>query len=239
MRVTDPPAAVPAATPLPATPLPATTSPVGAAAAPSLGVALSGLLLVLFLVVHLAGLVPAVVDPVGFERYATLLHHQPWLPALELSLLAAGLLHPALALIRAVRLARARGPAPALRRSRRQGSLEGLAARAAILAPWSGALLLLFLVVHLQQLRWHRPADGEELQTLLSVLHNPASLALTIGGALAAGLHLFHGHEAAHRSLGLLDPTNAPRIRQLGRLLALGLGGGFALVALILMGRSA
>ena len=29
---------------------------------------------------------PPVVDPDGFERYATLLHHQPWLPALELSL---------------------------------------------------------------------------------------------------------------------------------------------------------
>ena len=41
------------------------------------GSALSGLLLVLFLVVHLAGLLPALIAPVQFERYATVLHQQP------------------------------------------------------------------------------------------------------------------------------------------------------------------
>ena len=42
----------------------------------------SGLLLELFLVVHLAGLLPALIAPVQFEHYATALHHQPWLPVL-------------------------------------------------------------------------------------------------------------------------------------------------------------
>ena len=46
------------------------------------GSALSGLLLVLFLVVHLAGVLPALIAPVQFELYATALHHQPWLPLL-------------------------------------------------------------------------------------------------------------------------------------------------------------
>jgi succinate dehydrogenase / fumarate reductase cytochrome b subunit len=224
-------------------PVPPASAPGGSlsplASTPAIGVALSGLLLVGFLVVHLAGLLPAVGDPAGFERYAALLHRQPWLPAVEVALLAAGLLHPGLALARALRLRRARGPAPALRRSRRQGPLESLASRAAALAPWTGSLLLLFLVVHLLQLRWQRPAAGEELQTLLTVLESPASLALYVTGSLAVGLHLFHGHEAAHRSLGLLDPGNGARIRQVGRLLALGLGGGFALLALILGGLGA
>ena len=40
-----------------------------------IGSALSGLLLVLFLVVHLAGLLPALLAPVLFEHYATALHH--------------------------------------------------------------------------------------------------------------------------------------------------------------------
>jgi len=198
------------------------------------GVAVSGLVLALFLVVHLGGLVPAVVNPAGFERYAALLHRQPWLPVVEATLLAALLLHPVQALWRAFRLARARGTAPVLRRSRREGVGDGLAALAAAQAPWIGALLLLFLAVHLLQLRWHRPAEGQELAALQAVLQAPASLALYGAGSLAVGLHLFHGHEAAHRSLGLLDPVNGARIRALGRLLALALGGGFALLALIL-----
>lgn len=212
----------------------ALSQPAGPAAGPAIGVAVSGLVLVLFLVVHLGGLVPAVVDPAAFERYAALLHRQPWLPVVEAALLVALLVHPALALGRALRLARARGTAPALRRSRREGPGDGVAALAAAQAPWIGAVLLLFLAVHLLQLRWHRPAAGQELAALQAVLRSPASMALYVAGSLAAGLHLFHGHEAAHRSLGLLDPANGARIRALGRLLALMLGGGFALVALIL-----
>ena len=52
------------------------------------GSAISGLLLVLFLVVHLAGLLPALMAPVQFEHYATALHRQPWLPVLEVGLAA-------------------------------------------------------------------------------------------------------------------------------------------------------
>ncbi|MCS5698633.1 succinate dehydrogenase, partial [Cyanobium sp. FGCU-52] len=114
------------------------------------------------------------------------------------------------------------------------GPGDGVAALAAAQAPWIGAVLLLFLAVHLLQLRWHRPAEGQELAAIQAVLRSPASLVLYGAGSLAAGLHLFHGHEAAHRSLGLLDPANGARIRALGRLLALVLGGGFALVAVLL-----
>jgi succinate dehydrogenase / fumarate reductase cytochrome b subunit len=51
---------------------------------------------------------------------------------------------------------------------------------------------------------------------------------------VAVGLHLFHGGEGAHRSLGLLEPANAGRIRRTTRAFALVVGGGFALVPLVL-----
>ncbi|MCS5699618.1 hypothetical protein NZK32_11270, partial [Cyanobium sp. FGCU-52] len=92
---------------------PSSVSPEGPAAGPAVAVAVSGLVLALFLVVHLGGLVPAVVHPAAFERYAAVLHRQPWLPVVEAALLVALLVHPALALRRALRLARARGTAPA------------------------------------------------------------------------------------------------------------------------------
>ena len=63
-----------------------------------IGSALSGLLLVLFLAVHLAGLLPALIAPVQFEQYAAAL--QPYIvddslylltvPALDIATLTAG-----------------------------------------------------------------------------------------------------------------------------------------------------
>ena len=58
-----------------------------------IGSALSGLMLVLFLVVHLAGLLPALIAPMQFEHYTTALHHQPWLPVLEAGLAATAAMH--------------------------------------------------------------------------------------------------------------------------------------------------
>jgi succinate dehydrogenase / fumarate reductase cytochrome b subunit len=193
---------------------------------------------VLFLAVHLGGVGLALVDPIGFERFATSLHHQAWLPWLEVALLAAGLGHPLLSLQRARANAQARGPAGGPLRSRRQGPWESLTALAARLIPWSGSLLLLFLAVHLAQLRWHRPPAGAELATVLTVLGAPWCLALYVVAGAAAGLHLLHGTESAVRRLGLLEPANAAALRLGGRGLALLLGAGFSLVPIALVLRT-
>lgn len=195
-------------------------------------IAVSGLTLVLFLVLHLGGVALAPLAPQRFVAWAAALHRQPWLPVAELLLLAAGLAHPALSLARLLANRRARGPAPALLVSRRGDPLASLAARS---APLSGGLLLLFLVVHLAQLRLPRPAAGLELVRLQAALASPAALALYLAAALALGLHLVHGVEAAHRGLGLLDPGNGGRIRRWGRALALLLAAGFGLVPLLLV----
>ena len=202
-------------------------------------IAATGLALVLFLTLHLGGVGMALVDPVGFERYATSLHQQAWLPWLEVALLTAGLGHPLLSLHRARANRQARGPVAGPLRSRRQGPSESLAALAARLIPWSGSLLLLFLALHLAQLRWHRPADGSELAALLAVLQAPWCLALYAVAGAAAGLHLLHGGESAVRRRGLLEPANAAALRLVGRGLALLLGAGFALLPFALVWRTA
>jgi succinate dehydrogenase / fumarate reductase cytochrome b subunit len=103
--------------------------------------------------------------------------------------------------------------------------------------PWSGSLLLVFLVVHLAQLRLHRPAAGGELASLLAVLRQPWWLGLYGTAGLAVVVHLAHGQESAHRRLGLLDPRNAGPIRLGGRALALLIGGGFTLLPFVLLQR--
>jgi len=195
-------------------------------------VPLSGLLLVLFLVAHLGGAGLAVVDGAAFEAMASWLHRQGWLVAFELALAVVFLLHPVLALVRTVANRSARGGGSAPLRSRRGGGLEGLAALAARWIPWSGALLLLFLGVHLAQLRWQRPPAGAELVALRGALAAPPALVLYVLAGVALALHLAHGLEAAHRSLGWLDAANRDSIRWAGRLGAVLLGGGFSGVAL-------
>ena len=117
----------------------------------------------------------------------------------------------------------------ALLRSRRGRPLEALASRSKVAA---GLITLGFLALHLQQLRWPRPAVGLEREVLLQMLQQPLSLVVYVAGSLAIGLHLLHGAEAAHRNLGLLTPANGSSMRWGGRLLASGIGGGFLLISL-------
>jgi succinate dehydrogenase / fumarate reductase cytochrome b subunit len=197
----------------------------------------SGLLLVLFLVLHLAGVSLALVAPAAFNTWAATLHRQPWLLPGEIVLASLLLLHPLLSLVRAWRNAAARGPLAGRRASRRSGAIEALVAQAGRWLPFSGSLLLLFLAVHLAQLRWPRAPAGAELAVLQAALAHPLSLALYAAAGVAVGLHLLHGVESAHRSLGVLEPGNAGAIRGFGRGLALLLGAGFALVPLALAWR--
>ncbi|MCP9774637.1 succinate dehydrogenase [Cyanobium sp. WAJ14-Wanaka] len=197
-------------------------------------IARSGLFLVLFLLLHLAGVSLALLQPTAFEAYATSLHQSPWLLPAEGLLTAALLGHLTLTAVKVMANRRAGNRAQLV--SRRPDGWGALAARS---LPLSAGILLLFMAVHLWQLRWPRPPAGLELARLLEVLSTPWSLLLYGLAGLAAGFHLFHGGEAAHRSLGLLDPANAQAIRLGSRLVALLVGGGFALVPVLLSGRAA
>ena len=195
----------------------------------------SGLALVLFLVLHLGGVSLALIDPMRFEAFSTWLHSRLWLPALEVALGLALLAHPLLALGRWIQNRTRAGSTAAPRRSRRGGGLESLAAASGRWLPFSGGVLLLFLAVHLGQLRWSRPPAGAELPALEHALASPLALMLYGLAGVALALHLLHGVESAHRSLGWLETGNGPRIRLLGRGLALLLGGGFALLPFALV----
>lgn len=106
--------------------------------------AASGLILVLFLLLHLAGVALAPLDSAAFEAYAAGLHAAVWLPAAELALLAVGLVHVGFSLSKLIANRRAGNRAMLV--SRRGQPLAAFAARSQGLA---GLTLLGFLVVHL------------------------------------------------------------------------------------------
>ena len=193
------------------------------------GAALSGLLLVLFTLVHLAGLIPAVLAPERFEAYASALHSSSWLRPVEIGLAVIAVVHVGLTITKAITNRRAGNIAQLS--SRRDAPLAALASRSKVM---TGLLTLTFLVVHLNQLRWPRPAAGQETAVLSSMLHQPPNAVLYAAAALMLALHLLHGTEAAHRSLGWLSPTNSSALHTGGRLLASLIGGGFLLISLSL-----
>ena len=190
------------------------------------GSALSGLLLVLFVITHLAGLIPAFLAPATFEAYSSALHRSSFLPVVEIALAGSAVVHVGSTLTKTI-ANRSSGNNSRLS-SRRQAPLAAMASRSKVAA---GLVTLVFLVIHLQQLRWPRPADGGERDALQAVLEHPTSLILYVAAAVALGLHLLHGAEAAHRSLGWLTPANSLILRQGGRLIAALIGGGFLLIS--------
>ena len=190
------------------------------------GSALSGLVMVLFVIAHLAGLIPAFLAPASFEAYASALHRSSFLPVVEIGLAATAVVHVGLTLSKTI-ANRSSGNHSRLS-SRRQAPLAAMASRSKLAA---GLVTLVFLVIHLEQLRWPRPADGGERAALQAVLDHPSSLLLYAAAAVALGLHLLHGAEAAHRSLGWLTPANGMILRQGGRLIAAVIGGGFLLIS--------
>lgn len=183
----------------------------------------SGLVLMAFLVSHLIGVAIAPVAPLQFERYSSALHQSWWLPLLEGLLLAAASVHASLSLNKALNNWKAGNHAQLI--SRRGDPLGSWSAR---LQPIGGLTLLLFIAVHLKQLRLPRPAPGFELVHLSASLQSPLTLVLYGLACLALSLHIAQGGESAQRSLGLLTPQNAEAIRQSARAAGLLLGLGFA-----------
>ena len=183
----------------------------------------SGLMLMVFLVIHLIGVAIAPLAPLQFEHYASGLHHSWWLPVVEGLLLLAASLHVSLSLSKTLRNWRAGNHAQL--QSRRGDRLGSWSAR---LQPLGGLTLLLFIAVHLKELRLPRPAPGLELLHLSASLQSPITLTVYGLACLALGLHVVQGGESAQRSVGVLNPKNAGIIRSTARAVGLILGLGFA-----------
>ena len=191
----------------------------------------SGLFLVFFLIIHLFGLLLAAIAPISFEIYASALHSASWVIICEFMLVAVAFIHIFLTFTKVATNIQNGNTANLV--SRRKDFLAIFAAR---LQPIGGVLLLIFLYIHLRQLRFPRPSDGSELSTLQHLLSFQVNSSLYVLGSLALFLHLFHGIESSQRSLGFLTPLNSSLIRALGRSFSFIISSGFVLVTALLSG---
>lgn len=201
--------------------------------------AVTGLIGVGFVILHVAGNLQAFAGREKINSYSALLHG----PGAELLWLTRAVLIVAVILhvMMAVQLTqRARAARPVKYRER-EPQVSTLSSRA---MRWGGALLLAFIVFHLLHFTTRQVDPGHWAQRVdksgrYDIYGNIVAsfriwwvslFYLVAMGAL--GLHLWHGVWSLGRSLGVAKPSSHPLRRRVAPILAIALWVGFSLVPL-------
>ena len=193
--------------------------------------AVTGLILVAYLITHVLANLLVFNGPERINRYAQLLHSSgAALWGVRLILLAALILH----IIAATQLAiRSRAARPEPYAGGRDPQVSTFAART---IRWGGALILLFLIYHILHFTTGTAhPDFVELNPHHNVstgFRNPLVAAVYLLAMLAVGLHLYHGVWSSGRSLGLSQPSPRPLHRRVALILAVFVWLGFTAIVI-------
>ena len=189
----------------------------------------SGLVLVFFITVHLAGIIIAGINPDAFEIYASNLHSSLFLPYSEIVLATTFIIHIFLTLKKVLnnRLSGNK----AILKTRRNDYLGVLASK---IQPFTGVILASFLIIHLLQLRFPRPGDNLELISLKSKLGGVHILVLYSLASISLFFHMVQGIESGHRSLGILSQSNSLNIRYISRFISIFFGLSYLIMTFYL-----
>ena len=189
----------------------------------------SGLILVFFIAVHLAGVIFAGINPDNFEIYASHLHSSILLPYFEIVLAITFITHIFLTLKKVLKNSLSGNKA--ILKTKRNDSLGVLASK---VQPFTGIILACFLIIHLLQLRFPRPADNLELTSLKSKLGGVHILILYSLASISLIFHMVQGIESGHRSLGILSQNNSLNIRYISRFISIFFGLSYLIMTFYL-----
>jgi succinate dehydrogenase / fumarate reductase cytochrome b subunit len=199
--------------------------------------AVTGLIYVGYVIVHMYGNLKAFLGPVYFNEYAEGLRELGAPVFGHLHLLTVARLVLAVALVLHVWAAWSLTQQAWRARPNRYRVRKSVQANAASLSMrWGGVALLLFIIYHLAHLTWGVPGvhsdfvRGDAYRNLVVGMRNPVTAVVYMAGLVALGLHLYHGVWSMFQTLGMsYDLTEKP-IRALAIALALIVSLGFAAV---------
>lgn len=197
--------------------------------------AVTGLLLVLFLLAHMLGNLNIFFGPNGFNGYAhwlrtigePVLHNSWYLWIQRFVLVVAVVLHVTSA-AQLSRRDRAARPTRYKHHQRWQASFATSTMR------WGGIIIALFVVWHILDLTVgvvnpHFIA-GQPYQNVVADFQVWWINVIYIVALVALGFHINHGFRSAARTLGIERPNRARAVRFVGTVLALGISLGFIAV---------
>src|SRR5215467_7866169 len=195
----------------------------------------TGLLLFAYLLLHLAGNLLVFAGQNTFNAYAHMLISNPLTAPVEIGLLLVFLLH----VYKTVTMWFANQRARPVGYEKK--SWAGYTSRKSIGSTtmiWTGLVTLLFVGVHLAQMKygaWYEigsPAIRDLYRTEVDVFSSPLWVGVYVVCMILIGFHLRHGISSAFQSLGADHPVYTKRLVVAGTVLAILIGGGFAIIPL-------
>ena len=194
--------------------------------------AITGLLLCGFLVVHLIGNLMLYVGPETYNEYTHKLHeNEGLLVVAEIGLFALFLLHIYLAFATRSMNSQARKIGYLEKQSKIDESNQSVF-RAQNWMFLSGAIVLAFLIIHLGdfkfEMRLSEVSEMEPYDKAVHILRNGISLFVYLVGPLILGIHLSHGVQSSFQTLGWYHPKYNKLIKVAGTIFSLIVGIGFA-----------
>ena len=201
-----------------------------------IAIGLTGLLLFIYLLIHIAGNMVVFLGPAAFNKYAFTLESNPLLPVIELVLLSWFVIH----IYKTVRMflgnQSTRPVGYAKKKRARYTSRKSFASSTMI---FSGLWLLAFLVIHVKAFHdgwgyeYEWPAGGRDLyRQEMETFQSPLMAGFYIISMVVVGSHLWHGVSSAFQSLGADRPGWTRFILPAGKVIAVLIAGGFIVIAL-------
>jgi len=210
---------------------------------------LTGLFLILFLTIHLAGNLQLLINDEGvaFNSYAYMMTHNPLIKVVSYGTYFFILLHAVQGIVLAFKNKSAGGGA-----SRYAVKPKGTASMASKNMAILGTIILAFLIIHMgdfwfkMKMEWLGEVTvagmDHQVQDLygrvLEAYGNPLIVVVYFIGLIALAFHLRHGFQSAFQTLGLNHKKYTPTIHLLGNAYAVLVPVGFALIPIVLFCRS-
>ncbi len=202
-------------------------------------IGLTGLALFVYLILHLVGNALFFAGPETFNKYSHALISNPLIIPIEIGLLLIFLLHVYKTITNYFSNRTARPIAYEQKEYAGHTSRKSIASSTMI---YSGLVMLLFIMIHVKQFKygaWYEVASGSatvrDLARLeIEVFQHPFWVAFYVLCTLIVGLHLSHGIASGFQSLGLEHPTYTRRLTTWGLVFAIIIGGGLAIIPVII-----
>lgn len=207
---------------------------------------LTGLFLILFLVVHLAGNLQLLISDQGqaFNGYAYMMTHNPLIKVISYGNYFFILLHAIQGIVIALANRKAKGSKYAVNTN--------------VTASWSsknmallGTLILAFICIHMGDF-WFKmkftdqlalvPVEGMDVQVkdLYTQVKNTFStwwlVLIYLVGLATLAFHLWHGFQSAFQTLGINHKKYTPFIHSIGKIFSIVIPVGFAIIPIIYFG---
>lgn len=194
--------------------------------------AVTGLFLCSFLVIHLIGNVALFTDPVQFNEYTRFMSSNPIIRIMEIVLVVGFLTH----IIDAILLTKANKAAQLVKYAMDNKKSSWYSRNMGL----TGSIILVFLIIHLQSF-WYGYKFGviemtvdssgaviKDMHTMVLVAFSQLWYsAIYVVGMLLLGTHLNHGFQSAFQSMGLRHKKYTPTIKKIGTAFAVAMTLGF------------